>query len=258
MRSYKPPYGLNLTTPDQGIIRQLVTTQGNPIEDHFHLCPQNNLVFYQVFDFYTQFSNLEAIRLTNKQHSIVLEDVFLTNIQPSPNREWVVFIASEVNGDSTLYLLGCQTQDLQALMTVSFSKDQSLLFNYSWSPDSQWIVFYAHTDSEVSTYLASIDGQVTEPICSGRCLPLWSTDNTEIMYVDRDGEEFALYRRTLLTWDRVRLTESAQHGVKAWLPDNWIIFVRSMESRRGDNTEMLYRMRFDGSDVAPLVNSDDH
>lgn len=250
--SYEPPYGLTLTTPDGGITRQLIETPHTPIEDHFHWCDQDGVVFHQAYDFYTQFSNLVAIRLDNNQRSTILENIFLRVMRPSPNREWVVFIGSEENGDDTLYLLECRTQTLKALMTVSFSHSQSLVFDYSWSPDSQWVVFSVNTTDGGLTYRATTDGVVLEPTYGAFYFPVWSPDNTEIIYTDMESGPYSVYRENVITSERMRLTTSLSNGVKAWLDNNWVILERWLQY---PSRITVYRMRPDGSQASPLLDS---
>lgn len=170
----------------------------------------------------------------------------------SPGGDRLAFV-SRREGNAELYVL---ESDRGSPTRITFNEDQDHLGD--WSPDGEWLVFYA--DTPPGLWLRNPSGvnliRLTQGVDAD---PVWSPDGEGIAFVrtqDENADIYLLTRPNAGTWrgsvTEHRLTLAPEPDIApAWSPDsNSLAFV----SHRDGNAE-IYTMRADGTRQLRLTNN---
>lgn len=107
----------------------------------------------------------------------------------------------------------------------------------SWSPDGQWIAYFADTDGEYELYILQSDGKVearrlTSQRSGFRYRPTWSPDSKHISFVDNGG---SVYLHTTESGE-TKLVDTdpwAGRSRMSWSHDSrWIAYTKSGDNRQ--------------------------
>jgi TolB protein len=173
----------------------------------------------------------------------------------SPDGDRLAFV-SQREGNPELYV---RESDRVDPTRITFNQAQDRLGD--WSPDGEWLVFYAtDADSEPGLWLRNPNGVNLIRLTQGKDSDaVWSPDGEGIAFVRNQDDNQDVYIVTKLdagTWrdnvNELRLTQAPEPDVSpVWSPDSdSLAFV----SFRDGNAE-IYTMRADGVRQQRLTNN---
>ena len=148
----------------------------------------------------------------------IIEGVgYVTELSWSPDNSNITFLANEDTGDSNVYAVGSDGNELRQL---TYSKQP--VTGYAWSPDGSMLAYFVNMEG---IYLKKFtDGANSDAISQDRSItqltteafdswliPAWSPDSTRIAFNSyRDGTQH-IYVVTIDFEQTLRITNS-QHG----------------------------------------------
>ncbi len=122
----------------------------------------------------------------------------------------------------------------------------------AWSPDGQWIAYFAQTDGNYELWVAQSDGRAEArrltKLGKGYLYdPIWSPDSKWVSFWDMAGTLF-IHNIDSGRTRQVHRTPTADRGRVSWSSDsNWLTFAVP-ESPRGLNVIWLYNVEKDDKD----------
>jgi hypothetical protein len=194
---------------------------------------------YREVYWFHPFSGAKKTLLQNKGSV----DVAYSDISWSPDSQTIAYLVYNIDQDSTrLESLNLNTGLRTILFDPLESGSTSEPESPQWSPDGRWIYFNRYPENGRSLYRVRPNGSALSLVlASYGGAYWWSADGKWLFYNKVGGDDYGFYRISETQNQRLQEGNYLVIGVT---PD-WIYLWRG---------SIFYRMRPDGSNIAPLFN----
>jgi Tol biopolymer transport system component len=129
------------------------------------------------------------VRLTNNN---IVDD----HPKWSPDGKKIAFLSQNASGTYGIFVMnpdGSGRMEITPVLYLLPSENQYPVWNMSWSPDGQQIVFSDVVSSITSTLIVVNANGSNRSILTSGFHPAWSPDGTKIGFVERNGSSWQLY-----------------------------------------------------------------